>query len=62
MSVVYILLHLQQNLKLTHLHSVLKFKEDTRIKVDFVIEGKLTTYAYDTVIGKEGTVEKGFFR
>jgi hypothetical protein len=35
------------------------FKEDSRIKIDFVIEGKQTQYDYDTVIGTEGTVKTG---
>lgn len=35
------------------------FKEDTRIKVDFVIEGKQTKYEYNTVSGKEGVEYKG---
>lgn len=35
------------------------FKEDSRIKIDFVIEGKQTKYDYDTVIGTEGTVKTG---
>lgn len=37
----------------------IEFKEDTRIKIDFVIEGKQTKYDYDTVIGTEGTVKEG---
>jgi hypothetical protein len=36
-----------------------KFKEDTRIKFDIVIEGAQRPYTYDTVIGKEGKVEQG---
>lgn len=35
------------------------FKEDTRIKIDFVIEGKRNLYKYDTVSGKDGIVYKG---
>ena len=35
------------------LHS--KFKEDTRIKMDIVIEGTPTTYTYDTVVGTDPT-------
>ena len=35
------------------------FKEDTRVKVDFVIEGKQIKYDYDTVIGENGEVKKG---
>lgn len=30
-----------------------KFKEDTRIKLDLVIEGALTKYTYDTVVGTD---------
>lgn len=30
-----------------------KFREDTRIKIDFVIEGKQTAYKYDTVVGTD---------
>ena len=37
----------------------IEFKEDSRIKIDFVIEGKQTQYDYDTVSGKGGTVYKG---
>ena len=37
----------------------IEFKEDSRIKIDFVIEGKQTQYDYDTVSGKEGTVYQG---
>lgn len=37
----------------------IEFKEDTRIKIDFVIEGKQTQYDYDTVSGKGGDVFKG---
>ena len=37
----------------------IEFKEDTRIRIDFVIEGKQTQYDYDTVSGKGGTVYKG---
>ena len=35
------------------------FKEETRIRIDFVIEGKKTSYSYDTVSGKDGKVYKG---
>lgn len=35
------------------------FKEDSRIRIDFVIEGKQTKYLYDTVSGTEGTAYKG---
>lgn len=35
------------------------FKEDTRIKVDFVIEGKQIKYDFDTVSGENGEVFKG---
>lgn len=35
------------------LHS--KFKEDTRIKMDIVIEGNTTTYTYNTVVGTDPT-------
>ena len=37
----------------------IEFKEDTRIRIDFVIEGKQTKYYYDTVSGKNGDVFKG---
>lgn len=37
----------------------IEFKEDSRIRIDFVIEGKQTKYYYDTVSGKEGTAYKG---
>lgn len=37
----------------------IEFKEDTRIRIDFVIEGKQTTYDYDTVSGKDGIAYKG---
>ena len=37
----------------------IEFKEDTRIKIDFVIEGKQAQYDYDTVSGKGGDVFKG---
>ena len=37
----------------------IEFKEDSRIKIDFVIEGKQTQYDYDTVSGKNGAVFKG---
>ena len=37
----------------------IEFKEDSRIKIDFVIEGKQTQYDYDTVSGKNGDVFKG---
>ena len=40
-----------------------KFKEDTRIKLDIVIEGSLTNYKYDTVVGTDPTasdyIQKG---
>ena len=37
----------------------IEFKEDSRIKIDFVIEGKQARYDYDTVSGKNGDVFKG---
>lgn len=37
----------------------IEFKEDSRIRIDFVIEGKQTQYDYDTVSGKNGDVFKG---
>ena len=37
----------------------IEFKEDSRIKIDFVIEGKQAQYDYDTVSGKGGDVFKG---
>ena len=36
-----------------------EFKEDTRIRIDFVIEGKQTKYEYNTVSGKDGKEYKG---
>lgn len=37
----------------------IEFKEDSRIKIDFVIEGAQTTYNYDTVSGTEGDTFQG---
>ena len=34
-----------------------KFKEDTRIKIDIVIEGYYTKYSYDTVLGTDPTAK-----
>lgn len=37
-----------------------KFRENTRVKIDFVIEGAKTTYSYYTVSGEDKTSESDF--